>query len=268
MGLLFAALLLPLAIVGTTAKKEFECYNNDWLYQSDMTAAIADACGQIGSVFVPKGETRGAFAWGLHLEGATSDEAANLFLGFTNENVDGGWYIDPNFCTNVGHDLMTHCAGKHSDSGGGAWHRSEGTVDLDPGNTTPGDINAGGGQFIFALDSDASCSSGSRVYSKTYECGTDFHIGDTYEGCYEMPAGITNAAAGYVVTQNVMAVCALYSEANCKGNIISFVDTQGYTGHIESSGCVAISSSPVSFSCEQVATPLKKRTAGGSNKEL
>lgn len=174
--------------------EEFQCYNDEWLFSSDMSTAITAACKQIGAVAITKDDWKGATVSSLHLEGSPIDEEAELFLSFKNTAVDSGWYIDEAFCTTVATQLMTHCAGKHSDGSGGVWNRAEGTVDLDVNNKTPV-IEVEGGHMILVLDSSPACAIGSQVYAKDYVCSSDFGIHDTYEGCYNIE-GATGVANG------------------------------------------------------------------------
>ena len=110
---------------------EHTCWGDDWLFTSDMSDAIDGACAQMGPVSVPKGDWRGATIGGLRREGDPADVPTELFLSFTNKALDGGWYIDPTFCSSAAKDLMNACKGKHSDSSGGIWHREEGDITLD-----------------------------------------------------------------------------------------------------------------------------------------
>lgn len=249
------ALTTAYAAAITTRTAEYQCYNDEWLFTSDMTTAITAACKQIGSVIIAKNDWKGATISSLHLEGAPIDEEAELFLSFKNTAVDAGWYIDENFCNIVATQLMTHCAGKHSDSSGGIWNRAEGTVDLDANNKTP-KTEVDGGHFAPVLDSSPTCAMGSQVYAKDYECSSDYGIHDTYEGCYNIEGATGAANGGYFLTENVAGSCTLYDGTNCDGNTVGVVESGGTLGHLEVGSCQPFKAPPKSFWCQEAGVPI------------
>ena len=124
----------------TPRDDDTSCWNDQFQFRSEMSTAIDQACSQIGSITITKGDWKGATIHGQRLLGDPSEVPALLFLSFENRFLDDGWFIDQSFCSSTAKDLMNRCSGKHSDSSGGVWHRTEGDITLDPSrDLTPTD---------------------------------------------------------------------------------------------------------------------------------
>lgn len=112
--------------------------------------------------------------------------------------------------------------------------------------------------------SDDLCST--VIHEQKYIVGNEFGIGDTYEGCYNLPGNIGTTLSTKVKVHNMGASCILYTRADCKdyGGVNQPQHDQlvngGSNGHPVDSACHSIQhGTPFSFYCQASDFPPVRR---------
>lgn len=133
----FAAFVLAAAATSASgaALDVTSCFKGQWINTPDFTAAVSQGCNNIGSRTLPQGESAKQTINGLVLgpHDQHAGQPAKLDMYLKNNNVQGGWQVNPDICRFMAQNIIVKCEGSAKDSAGGIYQNTQGEIYLDSG---------------------------------------------------------------------------------------------------------------------------------------